>query len=65
MPSKKQKLKNHNQLAAALFVLSSFIYLANGIYVQYFISNPDTNQFVINTILAIAFFCIGLSFWKK
>jgi hypothetical protein len=54
--------KSTNILTIVLFTLTSLIYLANAAYSQYFTKNPDSGDIYTNVALAIAFFCIGISF---
>jgi hypothetical protein len=65
MLPKTPESKNQNKLAAQLLVVSSFVYLVNSIYSQYFTKHPDTNQSVFYMILAMACLGIGVIFWKK
>ena len=53
---------NYNLITMVLFGMTSVIYVANAIYIEYFTKDPDHTQFGVNIALAIMWFCIGLSF---
>jgi hypothetical protein len=53
---------NTNLLTMVLFSMTSVIYVANAIYLEYYTKDPDHTQFGVNIALAVMWFCIGWSF---